>query len=80
MSAQAYRKAGFSFRAPCQDILDCACRSHDRDCADNLGCSKAGDRKLATVATMNAILNPDQRQVSLAIAATMLAASTQRKR
>lgn len=80
MSAQAYKKAGFSFRAPCQDTLDCACRSHDRDCANSLGCSAAADRKLAGIAAMNAILNPSQREVSLAVSAVMLAASTQRKR
>lgn len=80
MSAQAYKKAGFSFRAPCKDTLDCACRSHDRDCANDLGCSKKADRKLAAIATMNAVLNPNQREVSLAIAAVMLAASTQRRR
>ena len=80
MSAQAYKKAGYSFEAPCEDTLDCACRAHDRDCANNLGCSSAGDRKLAAIASMNAILNPNQREVSLAIASVMLAASLNRRR
>ena len=80
MSAQAYKEAGFSFEAPCQDTLDCACRAHDRDCANNLGCSSSADRKLAAIASMNAILNPNQREVSLGIASVMLAASLNRRR
>ena len=80
MSAQAYKEAGYSFEAPCQDILDCACRSHDRDCAHPLGCSAAADRKLAAAASLNAILVPEQRGVSLAVAGLMAAISTRRRR
>ena len=80
MSAQAYKEAGFSFEAPCQDTLDCACRSHDRDCANSLGCSAKGDRRLASIAAMNAVINPEQREVSLAIAGLMTALSFRRNR
>lgn len=80
MSALDYKKAGHSFSAPCQDTLDCACRSHDRDCANSLGCSSKADLKLAAIASMNAILNPSQKEVSLAIASIMTIASTTRKR
>lgn len=80
MSAQAYKEAGFSFEAPCEDTLDCACRSHDRDCSNPLGCSASADRKLAAIAAMNAIINPEQREVSLAIAGIMTAASFRRQR
>lgn len=80
MSALDYKKAGHSFTAPCQDTLDCACRSHDRDCANSLGCSSKADLKLAAIASMNAILNPSQKEVSLAIASIMTIASTTRSR
>lgn len=80
MSAKAYKDAGYSFSAPCEDSLDCACRSHDRDCANDLGCSSKADFKLARIASMNAILNPDQREVSLAIASIMAIASQTRRR
>lgn len=80
MSAQAYKEAGFSFEAPCQDTLDCACRAHDRDCAHPLGCSAAADRRLAAAASLNAIFVPEQREKSLAIAGLMMAISTQRSR
>lgn len=80
MSARAYKKAGFSFRAPCQDTLDCACRDHDRDCAHSLGCSSRADRKLAAVALLNAALNPSQRELSLGVAATMAYLAARRRR
>lgn len=82
MSAQAYKKAGFSFRAPCQDTLDCACRSHDRDCAHDLGCSAKGDRKLAAVATFVALTtkNVMLRDKALILAGAITAASFRRNR
>jgi hypothetical protein len=48
---------GIDFKAPCQDKLDCGCRTHDQDCAKPGGCSKAGDRKLVAIALKEA-LNP----------------------
>lgn len=52
---------GVDFNAPCDDALDCACRSHDKDCAsDQRGCSKKGDQKLIDVALKEA-LNPINR-------------------
>tara|TARA_R100001594_G_C4034009_1_gene261851 strand:+ start:1174 stop:1416 length:243 start_codon:yes stop_codon:yes gene_type:complete len=80
MSAQEYKKAGLSFEAPCVDTLDCACRAHDRDCANSLGCSAKADRQLAKSATFNAVVNPDQRELSLGIAAAMTLASITRER
>ena len=62
------------------DRLDAACRIHDMDCANPAGCSASADRRLAAQATLNAILRPDQRDVSLAIAATMGLAQLTRKR
>ena len=43
VSAQDYQG---SWKAPCQDKLDCACRSHDRDCSHPKGCSKKADDAL----------------------------------
>ena len=48
---------GIDFKAPCQDKLDCGCRTHDQDCAHPLGCSKKGDAKLVSIALKEA-LNP----------------------
>ena len=43
MSAQEYKG---SWKAPCKDDLDCACRAHDRDCSHPKGCSKKSDEAL----------------------------------
>lgn len=51
---------GVDFTAPCDDALDCACRSHDKDCSHPKGCSSKGDQKLIEVALKEA-LNPINR-------------------
>lgn len=58
--AQPANASGVDFNAPCDDALDCACRSHDKDCSNPLGCSKKGDRRLIEVALKEA-LNPINR-------------------
>ena len=62
------------------DALDAACRRHDMDCANPAGCSAKSDRILAAEATLNAIMRPDQREVSLLIASIMGIAQHTRKR
>lgn len=62
------------------DRLDNACRNHDLSCAHPDGCSAAADRKLAAEATLNAILNPPQKDISLAIASLMSIAQLTRSR
>ena len=57
VSAQDYKG---SWKAPCQDNLDCACRRHDRDASHPKGNSKAGDDALLRVAKQVA-LNPITR-------------------
>ena len=56
---QAANAPGVDFTAPCDDALDCACRSHDKDCAQG-GCSQAGDDKLIAAALKEAV-NPINR-------------------
>lgn len=51
ISARDYLLAGGDFKSPCVDSLDCACRTHDRDCSGPSGCTSQGDRKLALAAT-----------------------------
>lgn len=46
LSAEDYAKRGYSWDAPCQDALDCACRTHDRACSHPKGCSKKADTAL----------------------------------
>ena len=55
--AQPANARGVDFNAPCSDKLDCACRSHDKDCSHPLGCSKKGDGALIEAALKEA-LNP----------------------
>ena len=43
VSAQEYKG---SWKAPCQDDLDCACRKHDLDASHPKGNSKKGDEAL----------------------------------
>lgn len=58
--AQPANAAGVDFTAPCDDALDCACRAHDKDCSDRLGCSQAADDKLIAAALKEAA-NPINR-------------------
>ena len=64
ISARDHLLRGGSFKTKCIDSLDCACREHDRDCAQStLGCSYAGDTRLLRAA--NRILrNPLQKIVN----------------
>jgi len=63
-SARTYKLKGGTFKTPCNDKLDCACRSHDKQCSGKQGCSAAADRKLMKEAQkildnpLNLILNP----------------------
>ena len=75
LEALAYKQAGGQFDEPCIDELDCACREHDRDCADPLGCSRKGDTKLIKTA-LSVALNPANRlfRPALADKAALIAA------
>ena len=86
ISAGDYAAAGGKFDEPCVDRLDCACRKHDRDCANPLGCSRKGDAELVKTA-LSVALNPANRlfRPALAdkaalIAAGISAAATTRRR
>ena len=86
ISAQDYAAAGGQFDEPCIDKLDCACRNHDRDCANPAGCSRKGDTQLIKTA-LSVALNPANRlfRPALAdkaalIAAGITAARTTRRR
>ena len=46
-TARDYKLKGGTFKTPCDDALDCACRTHDKECSGKQGCSAAADRKLA---------------------------------
>lgn len=78
---------GVDFTAPCDDALDCACRSHDRDCgSDPRGCSRAGDDKLIEASLkialnpINRIFNPSYADKAAAVAAGIKLAQLTRKR
>ena len=45
-TAREYKLKGGTFLTPCDDKLDCACRTHDKQCSGKNGCSSAVDRKL----------------------------------
>tara|TARA_R110002074_G_scaffold220971_1_gene391544 strand:+ start:499 stop:816 length:318 start_codon:yes stop_codon:yes gene_type:complete len=82
IAALAYKQAGGDFKGRCVDKLDCACRAHDKDCANSRGCSAKADRKLVRTAllvsltTRNAVLSNKAK----AIAAGITAASLTRRR
>ena len=75
-----------NFNAPCDDALDCACRSHDKDCSNRLGCSAKADRKLIVAALryannpINKIFRPITTTKASAVAAGITAASLTRRR
>ena len=83
---QSANAAGVDFNAPCDDALDCACRSHDKDCANPKGCSSSGDRKLIAAALkyaanpINRLFRPGIVLKAEAVAVGITAASTTRKR
>jgi len=63
-TAREYKLKGGTFQTPCDDKLDCACRTHDKACSGKLGCSADADRKLMKSAQqildnpLNLIRNP----------------------
>ena len=57
VSAQDYTG---SWKAPCQDNLDCACREHDLDASHPKGNSQKGDEKLIQAA-LRVAANPITR-------------------
>jgi len=75
VDALTYKEQGGKFDEPCTDKLDCACRKHDRDCADPGGCSRKGDTALIQTA-LSVALNPANRlfRPALADKATLIAA------
>lgn len=81
IDALAYKQAGYSFEAPCIDKLDCACRAHDKDCANTRGCSAQADRKLVQTAllvslrTRNAALSAKAKLIASGIAGASLTRS-----
>jgi len=72
---------GGDFKGKCIDKLDCACRKHDQDCANERGCSAAGDRKLMRAAllvsltTRNAALSAKAKLVAAGITAASITRS-----
>lgn len=86
IGALEYKQQGGQFDEPCLDKLDCACRNHDRDCANPLGCSRKGDEKLIRTALQvsldprNRIFRSDLANKAALIAAGITAARTGRKR
>jgi len=86
IDALAYKQQGGQFDEPCIDKLDCACRKHDRDCADSRGCSRKGDADLIKAAIQvslnprNRLFNPELANKAALLAAGIAAARTTRRR
>ena len=86
IDALTYKEQGGQFDEPCIDKLDCACRKHDRACADPLGCSRKGDTELIKTALAvsinprNRIFNPALANTAALIAAGITAARATRRR
>jgi hypothetical protein len=84
--SQPANAKGVDFTAPCDDALDCACRSHDKDCSNSLGCSAKADRKLVIAALryannpINKLFRPVITAKASAVAVGITAASLTRKR
>ena len=84
--SQPANAPGVDFSAPCKDALDCACRSHDRDCSNSLGCSAIADRILVVAALryannpINKIFRPLTTVKANAVAVGITGASLTRKR
>lgn len=81
IDALTYKQMGGDFKGKCIDKLDCACRKHDQDCANERGCSAAGDRKLMRAAllvsltTRNAALSAKAKLVAAGITAASITRS-----
>jgi len=84
--AQPANAPGVDFTAPCDDALDCACRSHDKDCSHPDGCSARGDSRLIEVALkealnpINRLFRPSYADKAAAVAAGITLASITRSR
>ncbi len=84
--AQPANASGVDFTAPCDDALDCACRSHDKDCSHPEGCSRAGDAKLVHASLkialnpINRLFHPAYADKAAAVAAGIKLAQLTRKR
>ena len=84
--SQPANAPGVDFTAHCNDSLDCACRSHDKDCSNSLGCSAKADRKLVVAALkyaanpINRLFRPNTVLKAEAVAVGITAASLTRKR
>ena len=84
--AQPANAPGVNFKGKCTDALDCACRAHDKDCADDLGCSKEADSKLILAALkvasnpINRIFNPGMVAAAEIVIPAIAAARLTRKR
>ena len=84
--SQPANAPGVNFNALCDDALDCACRSHDKDCSNSLGCSAKADRKLVAAALryannpINKLFRPVITAKASAVAVGITAASLTRKR
>ena len=84
--SQPANARGVDFTAPCDDALDCACRTHDKDCAHPKGCSAKADRKLVAAALryannpINRLFRPGIVLKAEAVAVGISAASLNRKR
>ena len=72
ISARDYKLAGGDFKSPCIDRLDCACRTHDKECSGKRGCTKAADAKLArkAAAIQFTTRDPILRAKAAAVAST----------
>jgi len=81
IDALSYKQAGGDFKGKCVDKLDCACRAHDKDCANERGCSSRADRKLireallVSLTTRNASLSAKAKLVAAGITAASLTRS-----
>lgn len=81
IDALTYKQQGGDFQGRCVDKLDCACRDHDKDCANTKGCSAKADRKLVQAAllvsltTRNAALAAKAKLLASGIAAASLTRS-----
>ena len=82
IDALTYKQQGGDFKGVCIDKLDCACRDHDKDCANTKGCSAKADRKLVRNALLVSLTTRNQALAAKAklISAGIAAASLTRRR
>ena len=63
-TARKHLLDGGKFNGPCIDKLDCACRTHDKECSGPRGCTYKADNNLITRADrilanpLNFVVNP----------------------